>query len=158
MYIDELSKRANIKLWMLRRLKKLGASKEILVDLYNKQIRSVLEYASPVWNPGLSKADVQDLERIQKAAFSIIFSNQNYQDTLKIHKQKSLEERRLHLSKKFADKAAKHAVFSSWFREKSVTISTRNKSKYVEVPFRTMKMKNSPIPAMTSILNSKTNK
>ena len=43
-----LSKRGNSKLWLLRRLKNLGAPKNILLDMYNKQIRSILEYASPV--------------------------------------------------------------------------------------------------------------
>ena len=48
-HIQHMSKSANSKLWMLRRLKKLGAGSSILVDLNNKQIRSILEYAVPVW-------------------------------------------------------------------------------------------------------------
>ena len=48
--------RCNAKLWVLRRLKKLGARDTDLVDVYCKQIRTILEFASPVWNPS-SKAD-----------------------------------------------------------------------------------------------------
>ena len=40
--------RCNSKLWMIRRLKKLGADLTDLKDVFCKQIRSVLEYAAPV--------------------------------------------------------------------------------------------------------------
>ena len=52
-HVDQVSKSANGKLWMLRRLKYLGAGQSILLDLYYKQIRSVLEYAAPLWPPFL---------------------------------------------------------------------------------------------------------
>ena len=42
---------------MLRRLKNLGAKEEELLDVYTKQIRSVLEMAVPVWEPGLTKKE-----------------------------------------------------------------------------------------------------
>ena len=54
------------RLWMLRRLKSLGASMEELVDVYIKQVRSVLELAVPVWEPGLTKSEKGQLERVQK--------------------------------------------------------------------------------------------
>ena len=40
--------RCNNKLWILRRLKKLGASQDDLLNIYNKQVRSILEFAVPV--------------------------------------------------------------------------------------------------------------
>ena len=57
---------------MLRRLKPLGASEEDLLDVYEKQIRSVLEFASPVWTSGLTNDEKNQIERVQKAAFSIL--------------------------------------------------------------------------------------
>ena len=36
------------KLWMVRRLKEMGASEEELLDVYQKHVRSVLELAVPV--------------------------------------------------------------------------------------------------------------
>ena len=38
----------------IKRLKKAGANKEDLIDVYTKQVRSVLEFGVPVWNSGLS--------------------------------------------------------------------------------------------------------
>ena len=42
---EYMVKRANRKLWCLRRLKKLGARRSDLIDVYIKQIRSLLEFA-----------------------------------------------------------------------------------------------------------------
>ena len=36
------------RLWMVRRLKQMGANDDELLDVYCKQIRSVLEYAAVV--------------------------------------------------------------------------------------------------------------
>ena len=53
---------------------KLGAKEEELLDVYTKQIRSVLEMAVPVWEPGLTKKEKKQLEWVQKSAFSIILA------------------------------------------------------------------------------------
>ena len=42
------------RLWMLRRLKGLGASLEESKDVYIKQVRSVMELAVSVWQPALT--------------------------------------------------------------------------------------------------------
>ena len=57
---------------MIRNLKKHGAGSEDLLDVYIKQVRCVLELAAPVWNSGIKGAESQQLERVQKTAFSII--------------------------------------------------------------------------------------
>ena len=38
---EDIVKRAANKLWLLRRLKKMGANKEELVDMYTKHCRSI---------------------------------------------------------------------------------------------------------------------
>ena len=63
-HVANISKRAYMKLWLIRRLKGLGASQEILLDLYNKQVRSILEYAAPLWSPGLTVQDKEELVRV----------------------------------------------------------------------------------------------
>ena len=81
-HVSDLCKRGFVKIWMLRRLKKIGATKEILLDLYYKHIRSILEYAAPVWHPGLSNHNKIDLERVQKCSFSVIFGELSYTSIL----------------------------------------------------------------------------
>ena len=60
------------KMWVMRRLKKLGADNTDLLEVYLKQVRSVAEYAVPVWNSALTREDSGKLERIQKTACNII--------------------------------------------------------------------------------------
>ena len=43
----DIIKRASNKLWIIRRLKSLGANQEELIDIYSKQCRSILEFGVP---------------------------------------------------------------------------------------------------------------
>ena len=61
---EDIVKRANKKLWCLKRLRKLGADQNDLLDVYFKQIRSILEYAVPVWHPSLTGEDRLRIERV----------------------------------------------------------------------------------------------
>ena len=45
---DYICRKGFARLWMIRGLKGLGASQVELLDIYNKQVRSVLELAVPV--------------------------------------------------------------------------------------------------------------
>ena len=50
---DYICQKGYTKLWVLRRLKALGATESELLDVYEKQVRSILELAVPVWQPAL---------------------------------------------------------------------------------------------------------
>ena len=58
--------RCNRRIWILRRLKRLGARINDLLEVYYKQIRSIAEYAVPVWNSSLTGNQITKVERIQK--------------------------------------------------------------------------------------------
>ena len=45
---DFICKRAFDRMWMIRRLKALGANNNELIDVYNKQVKSILEQAVAV--------------------------------------------------------------------------------------------------------------
>ena len=74
-HIDDLVKRCYKKLWILRRLKKLGADLHDLKEIYVTQIRSILEFAAPVWHPAITKSQRHKLERVQKSALHIILAD-----------------------------------------------------------------------------------
>ena len=42
------------------------------IDVYIKQVRSVMELAVPVWHSSLTLADKVAIERVQKAALQLI--------------------------------------------------------------------------------------
>ena len=56
---DYIVTRANSKLWFLRRLKTLGGDYDDLKDIFIKQIRSILEFAVPVWHSSLTGEELK---------------------------------------------------------------------------------------------------
>ena len=60
--------KANKKLWTIRRLKYLGANVTDPLDIYMKQVRSILEFAVPAWSGSINLAEQIDIERVQKSA------------------------------------------------------------------------------------------
>ena len=153
-HVENVAKSGFAKLWILRRLKNTNAPYHILLDIYQKQIRSVLEYAVPAWATSLTEEDCHLLERIQKCALSIIYGPIPYNTALSKSKLSSLKQRRLELISKFALKSSKHEIFSDWFLKRSHTINTRNRNLYETVPGRCNRWLNSPIPTFTRILNN----
>ena len=160
---ENLCKKAYHRLWMLRNLKKLGVNKTELIDVYNKQCRSVLELAVPAWAPGLTGTQIKQLERVHKTAFAIILgdSYKSYKHALQKLEMKSLETRRRDLCLAFAKKALKSEKYSKWFcynEESEPMVNTRYaETKTVTtlkpVTTRTRRYLRSPIPYLTNILN-----
>ena len=146
---------------MIRRLKGLGADKKELLDVYIKQVRSVLELAVPVWHPAITQQEIKQIERIQKCALYIILGSDytGYNDALQLLAIDSLHNRRSKICEKFAIKCFKSPRYSTWFHSNQYTqpiYNTRSeKSKLVPVSSRTQRYKNSPIPYLTELLNKK---
>ena len=153
---DSIVTRANKKLWMLRRLKYLGAEDDDLVDIYEKQIRSLLELAVPAWQGSITQGEKMDIERVQKCALYIILGSryESYKNALKTLTLENLDERRNKLCLKFSKKAEKHDKHSKWFKMNGNPVNTRQmKYKYWEVQYSHTRFKNSPISFLTKVLN-----
>ena len=148
-----LCKTGYARLWMLRNLKKHGAGRTDLLDVYMKQVRSTLELAVPVWNAGITQAESNQFERVQKAAFHIILGRNysSYSEALVDLKMETLCDRRKQICLSFAEKAQKHEKFRNWFKLREEP----NQSTFIEVPFRTIRYKKSPLPYLTKLLNEK---
>ena len=144
------------RMWLLRNLKKYGASEEQMLEVYTQQVRSVAEMACPVWNSGLTVQEVCALERIQRTALAIIRGeyHTSYSEALSYFNLKSLEDRRGEICLKFAIKAYKHPKFSLWFTKNMDTANTRSeKTPLVIVRGRTRRYLNSPLPYLNNLLN-----
>ena len=153
---DSIVERCNRKTWMLRRLKKLGASQEDLLDVYLKQIRSLAEFAVPVWNSSLTGEDIANLERLQKTALHIILSDQytSYTSALKETGLDKLSDRRRKICLKFAKKAQKHSKFSKWFRPNPKLQKRLLQPKFCPVVYKKERFKKSPLSYLTGLLNN----
>ena len=116
-HIQDIATRATKKLWPLIRFKALGGSREQLVTIYQQRVRSILEFAAPVFHSGLSKEHSRQLEMVQKKAFAIILGNGygNYENALVTLSQERLSTRRETLTLNFAKKCASLAKHSHIF-------------------------------------------
>ena len=155
-HVEDITKRCNKRLWMLRRLKTLGADNWDLKEIYITQIRSVLEYAAPVWHPSITGDMRHKLERIQKSALHIILAEnyKSYSSACKTLKLETLHSRREFLCKKFARKSFKNPKFQKWFKLNNLETKTRFKQpKLLNVVSRTNRFRNSPISYFTNLLN-----
>ena len=142
----------------MRRLKGYGADQDDLMDVYHKQVRSILEYAVPVWHSSITGEERLQIERVQKSAFHIILGDQysSYRSALKALKSDTLFERRRKLCIKFANKSVKSPKFSKWFKPYVPRTPLRNaKPNYCTVYSRLKRFEKSPISYLTSLLNLK---
>ena len=143
---------------MIRQLKLIGASTEELLDVYSKQIRSVLEFAAAVWHSGLTAINTADIERVQKACFSIILGQGyiNYENALLVTGFKRLKCRREDICLNFERKSIKNPKYKGWFVEDVKLVDTRRmKKNLIETKARTTRFRKSTIPYLTHLLNLK---
>ena len=94
-----LVNKAYKKLWIIKRLKKNGASNDDLIDMYIKQVRSIIEFGVPVWNAGLTEAEVHEIERVHKSFLHILLGNNyiSYDSALLVIGLECLSDRRTNL-------------------------------------------------------------
>ena len=149
---DSMVKRAYAKLWMLRRLKLMGAETNILKLIYFRHVRCILEFGVPVWNGSLTKKESNKIERVQKIALHIIYGKKlSYSQACKFYRIEKLVVRRENLCVNFAKKAVKHDKFMNWFLK--VGNDPNLKTKYMETVANSKRLENAPIPYLTRLLN-----
>ena len=90
---DRIIKKAVKRLLLLKTLKKYGASETDMKRFYASVIIPVLEYGAQVWHGGLTKSQSNNIERIQKRALRIVYSEKDYDKLLRMAGLKSLYER-----------------------------------------------------------------
>ena len=103
-HCDEMLKKAYKRLYALRSLKAAGLDQKDLVLVYCSLVRSVLEYASPVWTA--LPMYLQDLlEAVQKKALYIIFGRMECNEAMETAGLQTLSARRDVACEKFIAKA-----------------------------------------------------
>ena len=105
-------------MWMIRRLKQLGANIHELIDVYFKQVRSILEFAAPVWAGSITQEEDKQIERVQKTLCAIILGPKykSYTEALVELKLERLSVRRKNITLKFAQKCTTHKKHKNWFK------------------------------------------
>ena len=81
---EALVKKASKRLYIIRVLQRCGLPPNDLLLVYFSMVRSILEYACPVWHTMLPKCLGDKIEKVQKRAFRIIYPTTDYEDALNI--------------------------------------------------------------------------
>ena len=112
-----MCKRAMSKIWLLRRLKKFKLEPELMLDSYVKEIRLVLEQGIPIWNSGVTKAQIRAIENVQKVALKIILGENHisYEVACTLFNRSPLQFRRADLAANFAIKIFKSSKSLEFF-------------------------------------------
>ena len=112
-----LCKKAYKNMWRLRRMKVLDVDPSVMLDVYVKEIRSILELAVPAWHSGLTVKQSADIERVQRVAVHIILSDSktgksffSYYNALDKLELENLWSRRKKLFLPFSKKTLKSSV------------------------------------------------
>ena len=103
-HIDYIAKKASKRLYALRVLARAGVSQTDLVLIYCSLIRSVLEYAAPVW-ACLTEYLNELVESVQRRALRIIFPRLDYGSGLGEARLQPLAVRRAELCSRFMSRA-----------------------------------------------------
>ena len=103
---DNMCSKARKRLWIIRRLKNLKIDTATMIDIYKMEIRSLLEYACPVWNGAISKDEIEQIEKVQKSFIKILVDSNkiDYQQMCVSLNLEILQTRRENLCKKFISK------------------------------------------------------
>ena len=152
-----LTTKACKRMWLIRRLKTLGASISQLVDSLQKQVLSVLWLGAPAWSCQLTLGEKKDFDRVAKVGLKIIFGVNyiGFENALQRANILKPTDQFIKMTKQFAIKSSKHPKFTKWFVPKQNTsLCTRSKKpRFTPVPYRTKRYAKSPVPQRTSILN-----
>jgi len=72
-HIKNIVSTANTKRYFLVVLRRAGTSSEQLIKFYTTFIRPGLEYAAPVWHPGLTQRLSDSIERVQSSSLHTVY-------------------------------------------------------------------------------------
>ena len=157
-HVEYLCSKASKRIWILRRLMELYLDTDIILDVYRKEIRSVLEYAAVVFHSGLTKKQSDALESVQKLVLKMLSNHLNLNfsanEAYIYFMTEPLEGRRLEACKTFIKRTLKNPTHSNMFRECSNNYDTRNKYKRFVVPqCKTTRFMTSPLAFLSSLAN-----
>ena len=149
-HIHLIQKKFNSRSWLPRHLRNAGVPQEDIVKIYASTIRSVVEYAVPVYHPLLTANQADKLESLQRRALKSIFDPKtSYREALERSGLDTLQQRRESIFRKFCMKTSQNSLFYHWLHKNPPSAyNLRKENRYVEFHARSERLKKSPLFAM----------
>ena len=154
-HVQAILKKVRYRTWTIYNLKRLGMCAAGLVNVYTVLIRPCFDYACIVYGPMLTRTQSDQLERQQRKIMKIIYGwEESYDRALARAGIDDLLVRRNALTERFALKLERNERFASWFPVLAESgYPLRASQKYLELPFRTERLRDAPIYRYRRVLN-----
>ena len=156
---DYIVKKAYKRMWMLRRLKHLGAETSELLDVLRQQVISVCELTVPYWGPNITVSESIQIERVLRTGLYIVYGDKfkNYEWVLIESNMEPLMERRQKLMERFSQKCYKSKKFNHWFEPSTPKriMTRRERLPLKPVQTRTIRYRKSSLPKIVEIMNNR---
>ena len=152
-HIDYICNKASSRIWALRRLMQLGLEYETILDVYYKEIRSILEYGAVIFHSSLTKRQAKTVENVQKLVLRMVShyigTKFSYSEATIFFCTEQLDSRREELCKTFVRRNRKNPRFTSMFEQVKHTHNVRpNTRKIQENQARTKRYYSSPLVSL----------
>ena len=156
---EYIIKRAWKRMWVVRRLKTLGASEQELLSVLRAQVLSVLQFATPAWSTLITEKESAQIESVLKTGLYLVYGKkyESFSWALRQAKMSSLSEQRRKMFYNFTKGCIKSDKFKKWFATSEVPTGSVTRSKqtrFKPIPFRTQAFARSAIPQMVKLANS----
>jgi hypothetical protein len=81
-FTENTTSKASKRLHILRVLKRNGVNVADILTVYKSLVRSVLEYCAPVWHTSIPAFLSDEVEKVQKRTFRILYPENHYDEAL----------------------------------------------------------------------------
>ena len=127
-HVSYLLHKVSKRYYFIYQLVRVGLPASDIIVIYCSIIRSILEYACPVWHCGLTSSQSADIERVQKRCLKIVYPALSYREGLQIAGLEKLCIRRERFVRElFKDiKDTNHVLHNILPTRLSLITSTRN--------------------------------
>ena len=104
-------------MWVVRRLKTLGASEKDLLSVLRAQVLSVLQFATPAWSTLITQKESDQIESVLKTGLYLVYGQryESFSWALRQANMSSLSEQRRKMFYNFTKQCIKSTKFKKWF-------------------------------------------
>ena len=150
---------ARKRFFILYHARNFKFSDKTMVTMYQWYIRTPMEYAAPVWHPGLTVQQHQQLERVQKRCLRIILGHryEHYEQALQLLHLQPLYDRREMLTLRLARSMLRHPQHRDLLPPTGHQVhgrNTRHGHRLQQVNMRHARYKNTFVPYAVDMLNT----
>ena len=159
-HIPYIVTNASKRIFMLRRLKYFGFTKDDLILIYISYIRPLLEYSSQLWSSSITQSQIKSIISVEKRCLGIILgkfvNSSNYDKILSDFNCTSIRDRMEKLFLEFGISLFKSIKFNPWISSHLIesTRSRRCTDIFRTIQFKTERYGNCSIPQIIRALNT----